>query len=100
MAAKLVLDSPEVRRLILLQESRTSDSPEHVRFIAAMAEQPGIEIPARSYARLVESSRARCGDDPTNHENYLRVRVTTGALKGEEGWTCVPRDFMFAMQLP
>jgi hypothetical protein len=115
----LVTDSSEVRRLIALEEAHAPEEikageallqqyeplaiverrqhperyfPEHSRFLDALAHQPSVKAPVGSYARLLEMSHAKCCADPSLSGEYAKVRLTSGPLRGREGWLCYRRD--------
>jgi hypothetical protein len=106
----LVLDSSDVQNLVAKQsafdqqdldevrqwaglsaEERQSDEvyiPERTAFLKAMARAPSVPIPAYSYFRLLQDSNAICSPRPPENPTYIKVRVTTGPMKGQEGWGC------------
>jgi hypothetical protein len=63
--------------------------PERVTFLNAMARAPGILVPAGSYCRVIERSKAICSYIPQGNPNYVRVVITSGSSKGVEGWGCL-----------
>jgi hypothetical protein len=113
---RLVEDSPEVERLLSVQKTRDTEANEFWRekhtdeeglkhiedmlmrperyapgrkeFLAAMFNQPGISVPERTYARLLEYSGARCTPRPGYSTVYIKVRITSGPLLGQQGWIC------------
>jgi len=114
--ARLVNDTPNVRRLVAEQaaqdveqlrfdrESHTRDEiiahvddmkrhPERFNrgrreFLDAMASQPGVLVPELSSLRTTEHSDARCHVWPLYDEVWVKVRVLSGPQKGREGWMC------------
>ncbi len=115
----LVTDSPEVRRLITLEEARASEDartyqamlhkygntaivesrqhpenyfPQHVKFLTEMTHQPSVSIPKWSYARALERSHARCEADASLSAQYWKVMITSGARRGQEGWLCYLKE--------
>lgn len=86
----MIIDSPEVRRLIAREE--TQEFPV-VEFIAALAAQPSNLVAQNSYVQVLERSRASCARDPRVTDVYVRVRITSGPSRGKEGWLCQDKDF-------
>jgi len=117
---RLISDSPDVRLLISrqeksdaaelhwLRESRTHDERVHGvedrrrhperyaptlrSFIDAMAAKPGVAVRGGNACRLLERSQARCTPDPLDTFAYVKVRITEGHERGQEGWVCEVRD--------
>jgi hypothetical protein len=107
---RLVLDSEEVESLIAKQNSlarqdlaevdryaRLSSTergsyeqyiPERIAFLRAMAQAPSVPIPANSFCRLLQDSNAICSPRPLNNPMYVKVRITSGPMKGHVGWGC------------
>jgi hypothetical protein len=115
----LIADSSEVRHLIAREEAHAPEEvkvgeallqqyeplavverrehperyfPEHIRFLDALTHQPHVTAPAGSYARLLEMSHAKCNSDPSLSGEYAKVRLTSGPMRGREGWLCYWRD--------
>jgi hypothetical protein len=115
--AYLVEDNPEVDRLLSVQKARDDKvnefwrekhtqqegmkrvddmwrnperyAPGRREFLGAMSQQPGVSVPEKTYARLLESSGAYCTPGPVYSTTvYIKVRVTSGPLIGQEGWVC------------
>jgi len=114
--ARLVDDNPEVERLLSVQKARDDEiakfwrekhtnqegverikdmlvnpeqyAPGRKEFLVAMSEQPGVFVPEKTYARLLQSSGAHCTPRPGYTTVYVKVRITTGAFMGREGWVC------------
>ena len=63
-------------------------SPGRKEFLLAMARQSGVLVPGNSYVRLLQSSGVRCNLDTTFSTTFIKVRITSGPLKGREGWVC------------
>jgi hypothetical protein len=113
----VVLDSPEVRRLVALEESRQAQvdqlwrdqhkraeaerelqealrnpegySPSRKEFFEAMARAPRIPARENTRVRVLEVSKARCSySAPEATITYLRVLVINGASKGQQAWIC------------
>jgi hypothetical protein len=57
-------------------------------FLEAMARMPGVYVPVRSYCDIVERSKSTCGVSPIETATYVRIHVTTGPSRGQEGWVC------------
>ena len=117
---RIVSDSSDVRRLISTQER--NDAPElrwlrgsqrreeRIRgvndrkshperyaptmrlFLDAMAARPSFKIPGGTTCRLMELSQARCTPGPLDTLVYVKVRITEGSKRGEEGWACAGID--------
>ncbi len=112
---KLVTDGAEVRTLMGEQERRapSEDSlaeealqrggyptgvdmrlhpekynPGRVQFIDSMKHLPAVAVPAGSYARFLEQSKAKCEVVSYYNAMYVKVRITTGPKRGVEGWAC------------
>lgn len=112
---RLTLDSPGVRRLLAAAGAREKEENEYWRgqnqeaqlqqiedmelhperymverskLLNAMAQQPGFEVTGEQYFREIDQSDAGCAKEPASSSNYVLVRVTTGPLKGREGWAC------------
>lgn len=114
--ARLVEDNSEVERLLSLQKTRddrvnefwrdehTSEegmkrvedmqvnpelyAPGRKEFLSKMYQQPGLSLPEKTYARLLEYSGAHCTPMPGYSTVYIRVRITSGPFVGHEGWVC------------
>jgi hypothetical protein len=96
----LIRDTPRVRTLIAshsamdrhaelveraaLREGAPDVTKARMEFLDVMEHEPGVEVPGRSYARLLEASNASCHGPHT----YVKVRITTGPRWGAEGWAC------------
>ncbi len=103
---RLVVDSPEVRQLIVNQEAEIASEdlqdesrqpekymPRRLAFIASMDRQPFIMVVAQnSYCRFLKQTRASCSKNPFSDGSYMKVRITTGPSKGQEGWSCMSED--------
>ena len=89
--ANMIMDSPEVRRLIAKEEKQ--EFPE-VEFMAALAAQPSNLVAQNSYVQVLDLSRASCARDPHVTDVYARVRITSGPSRGKEGWLCQDKDFL------
>jgi hypothetical protein len=113
---RLIDGSPEVDRLLSIQKARDTvadlmwkkqvnkeeamkrflDSlvnperyaPGRKKFLLAMSQQPGILVPEKTYVRVLAGSGAECGPIPGHSFTFVRVRVTSGPLRGREGWVC------------
>jgi hypothetical protein len=116
--ARLVLDTPEVRRLLADEDAREealnrfwknqhstkegdarvqdmmahpdSYPPGRTTFLAAMVSAPGFYVPQKSYCKIVQSSQSRCSVSPIETRIYKLVRNTSGLSRGKEGWVCGP----------
>ena len=117
---RLISDSPDMPLLISaqkksdaaelrwLQESRAHDervrgvkdrrrhpelyAPTLLTFIETMATKPGFAVRGGSACRLVERSHARCAPDPLDTYAFVKVHITKGPNRGQEGWACEVRD--------
>jgi len=108
----IVLDSPEVRRLLLEQgtldkagdalwenkERPVIDMWEHPekyatgrsKFLQKMANQRRLALPNGSYLWASEKSSAKCFLDGVSTAVFQKVRITGWRHHGAEGWTCGP----------
>ena len=112
----VVLDSPEVRRLIAEQEMgqaeidrfwrekhtneearhRIEDMSKHpdeyprgrADFFRDMQKSVAITLPGNTHAEVMEVSTARCGRLPFETITYVRLKVTKGSSKGLQIWAC------------
>jgi hypothetical protein len=67
--------------------------PGRLALIAAMNQQPAVTVVARrSYCRFLKHTRASCSKDPILDCYYIKVRITSGPSKGQEGWSCMFED--------
>ncbi len=117
---QLISDSPEVQRLILaqeksdatelrwLKESQAHDervrgvqdrrrnpgryAPTLLSFLESMAAMPAFPVRGGTTCRLLERSQARCTPNPLDTHAYVKVRITGGPERGEQGWACEVRD--------
>jgi hypothetical protein len=114
---KVVIDSPEIRRLVSDQEARQAevdrfwredhtseeknqrirDMARHpdnfpagrMEFLEAMANAPGLTVPGKTRAKVVEISKARCLPDAFSTISFIRVLVSgKKAPGGTEVWLC------------
>jgi hypothetical protein len=99
----LIKDSSDLRALIADHSPKSREAEQMERaalrefapaavkarseFLVAMAREPGVEVPGNSYARILETSNAGCGEGG-NAFTYVRARITTGPRAGAEGWAC------------
>jgi hypothetical protein len=99
----MVLDSPEVRRIILAKDTardaevaragrRDGLRIAHDMFVSAIERQPSVLVAKDSYVRLLEEARVHCEGDLITP--YALVRVTSGPSRGKEGWLCLGGDFV------
>jgi hypothetical protein len=114
--ARLVEDNSEVERLLSLEKTRDDEvnefwrdkhtseegikrvedmavnpelyAPGRKEFLSKMYQQPGLSLPEKTYARLLEYSGAHCNPVPGTSPVYIRVRITSGPYLGHEGWVC------------
>jgi hypothetical protein len=57
--------------------------------IDAMDRATGFGVAGGSYCRILERSHAQCESAAAFYSTtYVKIRVTTGASKGKEGWVC------------
>ncbi len=80
-------DTAQTRELIRAQGARNEQFVGRGEFLEAMAKMPGFLVPYRSQCEVVERSRAACGP-PLYNELFVKVRITTGPMRGKEGWVC------------
>jgi hypothetical protein len=93
---RLVFDSPSVREWLAAEASRPTHNPRQA-FLEAFSGQPGADVAPGAYAREIEDTRIVCTADSAV---FIRVRVTTGSLKGSEGWVCWPVDVSPTLAMP
>jgi hypothetical protein len=112
----LVSDSPAVRKLITEEDAREEivsrffrqphtqeEGSERIKdmmrypdqfppgrsaFLTAMTQMPGTYVPGKSYCKIIERSKSRCGRSPLETAIYLLVEVTTGSSRRQRGWVC------------
>jgi len=112
----LAEDSPEVERLLSGQKARDSEmetfwhgkhsqddtserfrvmatdpdrySPGRREFLLAVSQQSNVTVPEQSYVRLLRHSGVRCNLNATYTTTFIKVRITSGALRDREGWVC------------
>jgi hypothetical protein len=117
---QIISDSPEVQLLILAQEksdatelswlkkSQAHDerargvqdrrrdpgryAPTLLSFLEAMAAKPSLPVRGGTRCRLLERSQARCTPNPLDTRAYVKVRITEGPERGQQGWACEVRD--------
>jgi hypothetical protein len=106
-SSKLVFDSHTVRRLIAEQETRDQgganpyDAEGRLQFFNAVRDQPGVVVLESPYARELELSKAHCEPNSSSPPGRLaRIRITTGPLKGKEGWVCQHHDIAPTLAMP
>ncbi len=66
--------------------------PKRLAFAEAMKRQPTVQAVAQnSYCRFLQRSRASCLNQPipAGDHHYVRIRITSGPSKGQEGWACM-----------
>jgi hypothetical protein len=113
---RLIYDHPGVQRLLAEETSREAEQrrfraekhshsenaarvedmrkhPERYiqgrrEFLNSMERQPSIKVPDRTNLRTLGKSQASCLIYPHWEDVWVHVRVTSGALKGQEGWIC------------
>src|SRR5579884_1287388 len=123
---KVIIDGPEVRKLIREEEARQDNidqrfrgihsrdelrqlekewslhpdrqSPGHKEFVKAMEQAPCIKVPGKTRARVLEFSKARCLPDDFSTITFVRM-VILGRQPpaGTEGWVCT---YPYAMYAP
>lgn len=115
-AARLVQDSPDIERLLSIQRTRDAEgdtfwrekhssesvtkrvenmrlnperyAPGREAFLLAMSRSAALSVPGHTYARLVQQSGARCNLNPITTSSYVKVLITSGPLRGNQGWMC------------
>ncbi len=114
---RVVLDDPEVRKLITEEENRRDEAdrffteshtnaeklqhaydlihhpdqvlPGHREFVETMAKAPAITLPKKARGRVLQISRARCGLDGWSTVTFVRMVVIGKKLpSGMEVWVC------------
>lgn len=79
----------DAARLRELRQHPERHIPQRLMFLDKMAQAPSIVIPGASYCRILQRSDAICSRDPILNPEYIKVRITSGPLKGQEGWGCL-----------
>lgn len=77
-----------IQRVTDMQANPTHYTPGRKEFLSSMSQQPGVFIPEKTYLRLIEGSGAHCNANPLFTTTYIKVRITSGPLRGREGWAC------------
>ncbi len=62
--------------------------PERIAFLDAMEQAPGFKVPPKTSCTILRRSEAICSRQPRSNSVYVKVGITSGALKGREGWGC------------
>jgi hypothetical protein len=117
---RLISDSLDVQALILAQEKSDADelrwlrepgtrdekvkgvddrrrhperySPTLASFIEAMTAKPGFAVRGGTACRLLRRSQARCTPHRLDTYAYVKVLITEGPNRGQEGWACEIMD--------
>jgi hypothetical protein len=114
---RVVVDSPEIRKLISEEEKRRDEAdrylrepsseseklrrfndliehpdqmlPGHSEFLEVMAKAPAITVPRKTRGKVLQISRARCRPDGTTTVTFIRM-VIKGKKPpaGSEVWVC------------
>jgi len=113
----VVVDSPDVRKLISEEETRQDQEdhfyrerhtkeeklqhaddlikhadqvlPGHKDFVEAMAKVPAITVPGKARGKVLQISKARCLPDGTSTVTFIRVVVIGKKPPGQsEVWVC------------
>ncbi len=63
-------------------------APGRKEFLSAMSQQPGVMVPEKTYVRVLAGSGAMCNLEPVYTFTFVKVRITSGPLRGLEGWAC------------
>jgi len=63
--------------------------PERIAFLDAMALEPSVVVPPKSYCRVLQRSAAVCTRRPQENPYFVKVRITSGKNAGQEGWGCL-----------
>ena len=74
--------------------------PERVVFLDAMARAPAVQVAPNSYCRVLQRSQAKCTRDPEFTCEFVKVRITSGPSKGQEGWGCEGDGIFGAWPMP
>jgi hypothetical protein len=62
--------------------------PERIAFLNAMEQVVSVPVPANAYCRVLKQSNTICSRYPDQNPTYIKVRITRGPAKGQEGWGC------------
>jgi len=107
---RVILDSTRVRSLITSEGERDRTNPGQVEwhpdvsqlrepypglgqtaFLLSLANEPSVLLPKDTYVQvLIWESGVRCFSDRTSTARLQEIRVVSGPLRGQEGWTCGP----------
>jgi hypothetical protein len=74
--------------------------PERIAFLKLVGGADCALVPAHSYARVLERSQAICSGHPQENPRYIKVLVTTGPSKGQEGWGCLGGGLAYTVAWP
>jgi hypothetical protein len=91
---RVVFDSPKVRGWLSSEWTRTNVDRRE-RMLHDMAAEPGAAIEGHAYCRILETSAVPCGSDA-----IVRILVTTGPLRGKNGWVCKGMDLAPSIAWP
>ena len=80
-------NSPEEEVRFMLELTKTI-GPGRRELLQAMALEPAVAIPQKSYARRIETSEARCVPMQLATATFIKIRITSGPYRGREGWVC------------
>jgi hypothetical protein len=103
---RFVADTPEVRRLLSMEEdviakgNYQENLPERNAIFDRVLIQPTVEFPPHSYARLLERSSAICSKGLYSNPIFLKVEATTGPAKGKIGWACLGDNIAYSVAYP
>ena len=89
-----------LRRLTDEREHPERYIPERIAFLNAIARTPNKTIPPNSYCRILQRSAAICSRIPQDNPYYVKVRITSGPAKGQEGWGCLGNDIYVTHMWP
>jgi len=62
--------------------------PERISFLKKIAAEPSFMVPPNTQCTIIQRSTAICSKHPDQNPVYVKVLITSGALKGRTGWGC------------
>jgi len=89
-----------LRRVTEAREHPERYIPERIAFLGFMRTASNTMVPPNSYCRILERSAAICSSIPQLNPYYVKVRITSGSAKGQEGWGCLGSDIYVTRMWP
>jgi hypothetical protein len=88
------------RRYDQVKKNAAQYIPERVAFLDALARASTVQVAPNSYCRVLQRSEAICSSTPELNPSFVKVRITTGQSKGQEGWGCEGDNIFRAWAMP